>query len=403
MQYDFTSIMDRKGKDAIAVDALGTNPKFAPELPKEGFDIIPMWVADMNFPTVPTIQETIIERAKHPAFGYFNPRDEYFESIIKWQETRNNVTNLSKDDIGYENGVLGGVISAMNVFCSNGDSVLVHSPTYIGFTMCLKNNGYKIIHSPLVIDNQGVWRMDFEDMEKKIIKHKIHAAIFCSPHNPCGRVWEKWEIEKAMEIYKKHDVFVISDEIWSDIILNNHKHIPTQSVSEDARMRTVALYAPSKTFNLAGLVGSYHIIYNKWIRDRVEKESSLSHYNEMNVLSMHALIGAYKPEGYVWVDELKSVLSENINFAYDYIENHFEGVKVCLPQGTYMLFVDCSEWCEKHGKTIDDVEHAAWDVGVAVQDGRMFHGDCHIRMNLALPLSRVKEAFERLDKYVFNA
>ena len=138
--------------------------------------------------------------------------------------------------------------------------------------------------------------MDFEDMEKKIVKNRIHAAVFCSPHNPCGRVWERWEIEKAMELYKKYDVFVISDEIWSDLILEGHKHIPTQSVSEDARNRTVAMYAPSKTFNLAGLVGSYHIIYNTWLRERVLKESSLSHYNAMNVLSMHALVGAYKPE-----------------------------------------------------------------------------------------------------------
>ena len=350
MKYDFTSIMDRRGKDAIAVDGLGKNPGFAPEPPKEGYDIIPMWVADMNFPTVPTIPEAIIERAKHPAYGYFSATDEYYNSIIKWHETRNGVTGLTKECIGYENGVLGGVISALNVFCSKGDKVLLHTPTYIGFTNCMTNNGYDMVLSPLKKDENGVWRMDFEDMEEKLKTQNIHAAVFCSPHNPCGRVWEKWEIEKAMELYKKYDVFVVSDEIWSDIILNGHKHIPTQSVSEDARMRTVAVYAPSKTFNLAGLVGSYHIIYNKWIRDRVLKESSLPHYNDMNVLSMHALIGAYKPEGYEWVDELLQVLSENVNYACDYIKEHFDGVEVSKPEGTYMLFLDCTKWCEKHGQ-----------------------------------------------------
>lgn len=196
---------------------------------------------------------------------------------------------------------------------------------------------------------------------------------------------------------------VVSDEIWSDIILTGHSHVPTQSVSEDARNRTVALYAPSKTFNLAGLVGSYHIIYNKTVRDRVEKESSLSHYNSMNVLSMYALIGACQPEGYEWVDELCQVLTGNIDFACTYIREHFQGVRVSRPQGTYMLFLDCTEWCEAHGKTIEELEQAGWDVGVAWQDGRMFHGSCHIRMNLALPLSRVQEAFARLDRYVFNA
>ena len=400
MKYDFTSIMERKGMDATAVDALGS--KGVPGAPKEGFDAIPMWVADMNFPTVPTIMEAVKKRLDHPAFGYFGPRKEYFDAIINWQESRNGVKGLTPECIGYENGVLGGVISAMNVLCSRGDKVLVHAPTYIGFTNSLTNNGYHIVHSNLVKDEKGVWRMDFEDMERKLKEEKIHAAIFCSPHNPCGRVWERWEIEKAMELYKKYDVTVISDEIWSDLITTGHKHIPTQSVSEDARMRTVALYAPSKTFNLAGLVGSYHIIYNPYLRDRILKESSLSHYNSMNVLSMYALIGAYTAEGQEWLEELRQVLTGTIDFACDYIREHFEGVEVFRPEGTYMLFVDCTKWCQAHGKTIDEVEKAAWDVGVAFQDGRMFHGPCHVRMNLALPLSRVKEAFRRLDEYVFN-
>ena len=220
MKYDFTSIMDRHDKDAIAVDGLGTRPGFTPEKPNEGFDVIPMWVADMNFPTVPTIPEAIIKRAEHPAYGYFDPTDEYFDSIIKWHETRNGVTGLKAEHIGYENGVLGGVISALNVLCSKGDNVLVHLPTYIGFTMSLTNNGYNMVHSPLVKDENGVWRMDYEDMEKKIVENNIHAAIMCSPHNPCGRVWERWELEKAMELYKKYDVYVVSDEIWSDLLLN---------------------------------------------------------------------------------------------------------------------------------------------------------------------------------------
>ena len=326
MQYDFTSILDRVGKDAIALEpeaAMRANP-----VPiREGFTPIPMWVADMNFATVPTVQEAIIRRAQHPAFGYFNTRKEYYDAIIRWQETRNGVTGLTAEHIGYENGVLGGVVSALNVFCSKGDKVLVHSPTYIGFTGSLTNNGYHIVHSPLKQDENGVWRMDYADMEEKLRKEKIHAAILCSPHNPCGRVWERWELERAMELYRKYAVYVVSDEIWSDLILGNHKHIPTQSVSEDARMRTVALYAPSKTFNLAGLVGSYHIIYNAWIRERVEKESSLCHYNDQNVLSMHALIGAYQPEGYQWLDELREVLTQHVDYACDFIRDHFPGVQ----------------------------------------------------------------------------
>ena len=320
MQYDFTTFYDRRGRDAMAVENPGSGRGYAPGGPKEGFDIIPMWVADMNFPTAPSVTQAIIARTSHPAFGYFDLSDAYFDSIIRWQETRNGVAGLTRDCIGYENGVLGGVVSALNVLCSRGDKVLVHSPTYIGFTASLENNGYQIVHSPLVLDGGGVWRMDFADMERKIVEHHIHTAIFCSPHNPCGRVWEREELEQVMELYRKHDVFVISDEIWSDILLYGHKHIPTQSVSQDARSRTVAMYAPSKTFNLAGLVGSYHIIYDPWLRERFRKESSLSHYNSMNVLSMHALIGAYRPEGYQWVDELCQVLTGNVDFAYGFIK-----------------------------------------------------------------------------------
>ena len=401
MKYDFTSLLDRHGKDALAVDGLGHG--FAPSAPKEGFDAIPMWVADMNFATVPTVQQEVIARMQHPAFGYYSPTREYYDSIIQWQARRNGVTGLEAKHIGYENGVLGGVVSALNCVCSRGDKVLVHSPTYIGFTNCLHNNGYDIVHSPLVQDEQGVWRMDFADMEKHLKEEHIHAAILCSPHNPCGRVWERWELEQAMALYKKYDVFVVSDEIWSDIILGKNKHIPTQSISADARQRTAAMYAPSKTFNLAGLIGSYHIVYNDWWRDRIEKESSLCHYNSMNVLSMHALIGAYKPEGYEWTDELCEVLAGNVDYACRYIAEHFAGVKVSKPEGTYMLFVDCTDWCAAHGKTIEEVEKALWDVGVAVQDGRMFHGPCHLRMNLASPRSRIEEAFKRMDQYVFNA
>ncbi|MBQ5793101.1 MAG: aspartate aminotransferase, partial [Clostridia bacterium] len=198
------------------------------------------------------------------------------------------------------------------------------------------------------------------------------------------------------------DVYVVSDEIWSDILLDGHKHIPTQSVSEDAKMRTIAMYAPSKTFNLAGLIGAYHIIYNDRLRDRMEKESSLSHYNSMNVLSMYALIGAYTAQGREWVDQLCGVLSENVDYACNYIEQHFAGVKVSKPQGTYMLFIDCSEWLAAHGKTLDELVKMGCDVGVAWQDGRAHGGIDQIRINLALPKSLVMEAFDRLDRYVFN-
>lgn len=398
MKYDFTTILDRAGRDSLAADAVPFDVQPDPDVRK-----IPMWVADMSFPAAPPIIEAIEKRLEMPNFGYFSLPDSYFDSIISWQQRRNGVTKLSREHIGYENGVLGGVSSAVQALTAPGEKILVHSPTYVGFTHTMADNGRVLVHSPLVRDENGVWRMDYADMDAKLKRHHIHLAILCSPHNPCGRVWERDEIERAMDIYRQHDCVVISDEIWSDIILPGHKHIPTQSVSEDARMRTVALYAPSKTFNLAGLVGSYHIIYNETLRDRVCAVSNKTHYNEMNVLSMHALIGAYQPQGYEWVNELNQVLAGNIEYFCDYADEHFEGVSYSRPQGTYMVFLDCTEWCREHGRDIQWLLDEGARVGVGYQDGRPFHGPCHIRVNLALPLSRVREACDRLDRYVFNA
>lgn len=357
----------------------------------------------MNFATCPAIPAAMIERAKHPLYGYFFPSDAYYNAIIGWQTERNGFRDLKREYIGYENGVHGCVTSAVQTLTAPGDKVLLHSPTYVGFAADVEYLGRTSVYSPLKKDENGIWRMDYEDMDAKLKANNIHLAIFCSPHNPAGRVWERWELEKAMEVFEANQCYVISDEIWADITYTGHQHTPTLMVNDWAREHTVAVYAPSKTFNLAGLIGSYHIIYNKYLRDRVTAHGDATHYNEMNVLSMHALIGAYSDEGREWVSELLQVLEGNCKYACDHIRQHYDGVDVSMPQGTYMLFLDLTDYCRRTGKTLDQVIKAGWDVGVAWQDGRAFHGPCHIRMNLASPLSRIQEAFHRLDKYVFNA
>lgn len=247
----------------------------------------------------------------------------------------------------------------------------------------------------------GVWRMDYADMDAKLKRHHIHLAILCSPHNPCGRVWERWELERAMEVYAANDCLVISDEIWSDIIMPGHKHIPTQSVSADARERTMAFYAPSKTFSLAGLIGSYHIIYNTYLRDRVVRQSEVSHYNDCNVLSLHALLGAYSPAGEEWADEMCRVIDANHEYACNFIRDNFKGVRVMRPEGTYMLYLDCADWCRKHGVTIRELQERGIRAGVIWQDGEAFMRKDTIRMNLALPHSLLEEAMQRLKEKAF--
>ena len=403
MRFDFDTMLERHGMDSIAVDGIGATVGFAtaPGAPKEGFDAIPMWVADMNFPTAPSIVDAIIHRAQHPAYGYFSPTKDYYDSIIRWQQQRNQVGGLKPEHIGYENGVLGCVASALQAFTSPGEKFLMHSPTYIGFTSVMRDNGRVAELSPLVRDENGIWRMDYQDMDRRIKENHIHFAVFCSPHNPCGRVWEPEEIRQAMEIFRENDVVVLSDEIWSDIILEGYRHTPTQSVGEDARKRTIAVYAPSKTFNLAGLIGSYHIVYDPYLRDRLVRQSRCCHYNDMNVLSMHALIGAYGETGQAWTDELCRVLTRNIAYAYDFIQAHFPGIEVMRPQGTYMMFLHCEEYCRRSGRTIDEVIKAGWDVGVAWQQGAPFHDPWAVRINFAVPNAYVIKAMDRLKKYVF--
>lgn len=402
--FNFTDVIDRMGHDSIAADAAGaiSGGSLGPvdAVVQEGFDVIPMWVADMGFATAPSVLRAMRERLEHPCFGYFEYPQEYYDRIAWWHERRNGVTGLGPENIGYENGVLGGVANALAVLCSRGDKVLVHAPTYTGFTNTLKNAGYDLVASWLQRDAEGVWRMDYEDMERRLATREIHAAILCSPHNPTGRVWERWELERAMELFRKYDVYVISDEIWSDIVLGGNAHIPTQSVSDDARMRTVALYAPSKTFNLAGLIGSHRVVYNPWLQARLAKQASLSHYNMQNVLSMHALLGAYSEEGSAWVDELREVLGRNVQVASEFFEG-ISGIDFARPQGTYMLFLDCGGWCAAHGMGIDELLRSGVEVGVLWQDGRPFGGESTIRINLALPTARLREALERLAAYVF--
>lgn len=396
MKYDFETAVDRFGKDSISANIIPWNVT-----PDEGFSRIPMWCADMSFVAAPPVMKAINKRLEFQSFGYFELSDEYFDSIISWQSRRNGVQGLMKEHIGYENGVLGGVSSAIQALSAPGDKILLHSPTYIGFTRVLNDIGRTAVHSPLVRDEHGIWRMDYADMDRKIKENGIHLAIFCSPHNPCGRVWEREEIEKAMEVFAANHCVVISDEIWSDIVMPGYKHIPTQSVSDDAKTRTVAFYAPSKTFSLAGLIGSYHIIYNPYLRDRVTRQGELSHYNDCNVLSMHALIGAYSAEGEEWANEMISVIDENFAYACDFIGKNFPGVQVMRPQGTYMLFLDCGEWLAAHDSTLRELEYRGVRAGVIWQNGEDFFGKNSIRINLALPKALLAEALERLKKYAF--
>ena len=384
--------VDRTGTASLKWDALDVrygNP-----------DLISMWVADMEFKTPECVREALKKRVEHGVYGYSFIPDSYYQAVINWEEKHHGY-HLDKDWIRVTPGVVSALYWMVNMYTQKDDSVIIMTPVYYPFHNCVTDNNRTLVTYDMEYD-KGIFTIDFDAFEKKIIDNNVKMYIMCSPHNPAGRVWKEEELEKMLEICQRHNVLVISDEIHQDLVFEGHKHIPVSSVSEDARNRTISMYAPSKTFNLAGLIGSYHIIYNKYLRSRVEKESSLSHYNDCNVLSMYALMGAYSDEGKEWHKQLVKVLNDNINYACDYIEKHFDGVTLSKPEGTYMLYLDTSEWSKKTGVDCTELLKRGNDCGIAWQDGRMFVWPDTIRINVALPTSRVIEAFDRMDKYVFN-
>ncbi len=398
-KYDFQTVIDRRGLDSSKWDVIPIRGATV----KEGFSHIPMWVADMDFPTAPAVINAILGRIlRSQSFGYYNLKDTgYHEAVKKWQKERNNVDIGNDDYISYENSVLGGVANILNTYTEVGDPILLHSPTYVGFTGTVNAAQRSIVLSELKKDAEGTYRIDYEDCEKKIVENKIKVAIFCSPHNPTGRVWDPEEIKQFVDLCVKHNVKIASDEIWSDFIMGDKKHTATQSVSEAARENVAAFYAPSKTFNLAGLVGAYSIIYNDEMREACRKRAATTHYNLPNIFSAYALIGGYT-EGGEYVDELIKTIKKNQEHAYEVIQTWGGLVETQKPQGTYVMFLDFGKFCEERGKTLDEVLEKCVSVGVICQDGRPFHGPTHARFNFATPYASVVEAFKRLDKYLIN-
>ena len=392
MQYDFDTPIDRTHTWSIKHDFKKENGK--------ADDILPLWVADMDFRSPDSVVEALKKAVDHGIFGYSRADESYFDAVAAWYQKRHHLT-LQPEWMTCTPGIVFALSIAVRAFTQEGDAVLIQPPVYHPFSRAILRNKRTLVENPLVLKD-GHYEMDLEDLEQKVLDEHVKLMILCNPHNPVGRVWTREELTALADICLRHHVYVISDEIHGDFVWQGHEQTPYASISEEACLHSMMCTAPSKTFNLAGLVGSYHIVFNRMLRDRLEAKSKKSHYNTMNVLSMHALIGAYEAEGYTWVNELCQVLSENVEYAVNHIRDYYRGINVSKPQGTYMLFLDCEDWCEENYKSLDELLKAGWDVGVAWQDGRPFHQEYGIRMNLALPLSRVKEAFERLDAYVFH-
>lgn len=391
MKYDskyFDQVIERRGHDAVKWD----KPLFV----TDNKDIVPMWVADMDFATPECIVDAMKKRLEHPTFGYYGMPDAYFEGVAAWQAKRYGVEGVKPENIDYHNGVLGGVSSFIEAFTLPGDNILINDTCYTGFQSTIANRGRNLLYSPLKETADG-WALDLEDMEQKIIASKPPVMIFCNPHNPTGHVWTPEEMKATVELCDKYGMLICSDEIWADFQTGGHKHTPLHTCSPRAKEIVYSMYAPSKTFNLAGLQGSYSVCWNQAMRARINKAAAASHYNAANILSVHAAIGAYTgDEGAQYVDAMNAYIRESQIWLKKELEENLPGIRIHLPDATYLLWVNFEDYCKTKGCDFQTVLDKVTEKGVIPNDGRTFHGATHLRFNLACPFSQVQECAKRV-------
>lgn len=383
MVYQFEKACDRKGSGCIKWD-------YCP--PSVRQDLIPMWIADMEFSVPDFVLDGIRKRMEHPVFGYFKPDRRFYEVIMDWQKKRFKVCNIRPEHIFYQHSVLGSIATALEILTEKGDGVLVQTPGYAKFQEIITRHERKLVMNPLCYDGFK-YRLDFEDLEAKLKTYHIKTAIFCSPNNPTGRVWEEKELVRYVELCKKYDVTILADEIWADFAFRKN-HIPLWTVAGDWKERILSFYAPTKTFNLAGLVISYAVIFDEQMGKRFQDYADATYYNNCNVLSMEALIAAYR-EGDVWVNRLNEYIRGNADFVECFLQRNFPQVRYSHPEGTYLVWLDFKDLGYSMEELTERLKNRA---GVILNDGRtcIGNGDLCMRMNIAAPHPVVEECMERI-------
>ncbi|NOX84743.1 MAG: putative C-S lyase [Chlorobi bacterium] len=355
-------------------------------------DVLPMWVADMDFETPEFIRNAVMERAKHPVYGYSIRPDDYYQSIVGWLDRRIN-WKIEKDWILYSPGIVPAINFTVQTFTEPGDGVIVQPPVYFPFFNAIKNNKRKQILNPL-IRKDGRYYFDFEDLEKKAGQARL--LLLSSPHNPVGRCWQKEELEQLAAICIKNNVLILSDEIHGDLILPGFKHTPMASISEEIARHTITCIAPSKTFNLAGLATSSVIISNKELREAFDRALERLHISNGNIFGTVASMAGYN-NGDVWLEELMQYIRNNFDYLKDALDNDFEMLDVTPLEATYLAWIDFRKTGLKDKEIKDKLIHEA---GLGLSHGPLFGrgGEGFQRMNLAAPLSVIEEAVTRLGE-----
>lgn len=384
--FDFDKVPQRLGTNSVKWDA--AEKVFGSK------DILPMWIADMDFAVAPAITEALHKKVDQSVFGYTFLSDEYYNAVINWMKTRHNF-EVEKDEIVFTPGVVPGLDFALQVLTQPGDDVMVETPVYGPFYSVIKKNGCNTVDVPLVNDNE-YYSFDFELLEKSITE-KTKAFMLCSPHNPSGRVWKREELLKLADICQRHNIFVISDEIHNDLILEG-EHIVFAGLNEWTAQHTITCTAPTKTFNLASVIDSNIIIKNEEIRKQFKEKCSAAHCSSSNCFVEPIVCAAYN-EGAQWLDELLVYIKGNRDYLCDFVKKNLPELTVHPMEGTYLAWINC----EKLGMHGDELKNYITEkCGLGMNNGSFFGQawDGYCRMNLACTRATVEEACRRLEKGV---
>ena len=380
--YNFDKLTERRNTNSVKWDE------------EADAQVIPMWVADMDFEAAPCIIEALNQRVAHGVFGYTLVPDSYYESIINWFKRRHH-WNIERQWIIYTTGVVPAISAIVKAMTQPGDKVVIQTPVYNCFFSSIRNNGCEIVESPLVVDytdaDAPTYQIDFDDLEKKVADPAVN------PHNPAGRVWTREELERMNDICMKHGVKVLSDEIHCELVMSNHQFTPFASISKECLDNSITCNSPSKSFNIAGLQIANIISNDEETRRRIDRAININEICDVNPFGVVALQAAYN-EGEPWLLELNKYLEENYKALRTFFQQRLPRLKVFQLEGTYLVWVDISST----GKTAKEITNLLLNEGkVLVNSGTMYGrttGEGFIRINIACPRSRMMEGLERIAK-----
>lgn len=382
MKYDFDEPVPRRGTNSYKWDTVKDE------------DVLPMWVADMDFRTAPAIVGALQKRVEHGIFGYTKVPPAYYEAVINWFRRRH-AWLIEKEWIVYTTGVVPAISAIVKALTVPGDRVLVQTPVYNCFFSSIRNNGCEAVANPLIYAN-GTYRIDYDDLERKAADPKVKLLLLCNPHNPVGRVWTRQELRRIGEICIRNRVLVVADEIHCEMVFSGHVYIPFASISEDFREHSVTCISPSKAFNLAGLQIANIVAADTDIRMKIDKAININEVCDVNPFGVEALIAAYN-RGEDWLEELKHYLSVNYNYLRAYFDEYLPEFPVVMLEGTYLVWVDC-RGVGLSSREIADI--LLEKEKVRVNPGSLYGeaGEGFIRLNIACPREKLIEGLNRLKR-----